>query len=103
MPVASTRASEIGKSMPSRPRRTPASAERKKGWPENSTVGIAMAPEIRWKMSRVASEAPDHTATDSSITFIIAKNATPRRISRSRPMRSFSVPDSATRSRGSAS
>ena len=66
-------ASEIGTSMPSRPRRRLAQAERKNGCPAKITVGMAMAAEIQWNMSRVASSAPDQTATDSSITFIIEK------------------------------
>ncbi|EKD61047.1 MAG: hypothetical protein ACD_54C00424G0004 [uncultured bacterium] len=88
---ASTSASEIGKSIPNRPTRKPAQADLKNGCPEKITVGIAIAAEIQWNMSRVAPSAPDHTATDNSITFIIEKNATPSRISRSRPCLSVSV------------
>ena len=36
-----------------------------------------MGAEIQWNRSRVASVAPDQTATDSSITFIAANAATP--------------------------
>ena len=72
---------------------TPAQALRKKGWPEKATVGTAMIAEIRWNRSRVASVAPDQTATDSSMMFIMLNPATPSRISRSRPCRSVSVID----------
>ena len=103
MPDARISASEIGTSIPNRPARKDAHADRKNGWPEKATVGRAMTAEIRWNMSRVAAVAPDQTATDSSMMFIIAKNAMPRRINRSRDWRSFSVPDRATISSGSAS
>ena len=63
--------------MPSLPRRREAQADLKKGCPTKITVGSAMAPEIQWKRSRVAASAPDQTATERSITFIIEKKATP--------------------------
>ena len=56
-------------------------------------VGRAISAEIQWNRSRVASAAPDHTATDNSMMFIIAKPATPRRISNSRPAFSVAVVD----------
>jgi len=96
-------ASEIGTSIPSRPTRSRAQAARKNGWPAKATVGSAIIADSRWNMSRVTSAAPDQTATDSSMMFIIAKNATASRISRSRPVWSASVADSATMSSGSAS
>ena len=77
--------------MPSRPTRRLAQADLKKGWPAKITVGSAMAAEIQWNRSRVASPAPDQTATDSSMTFIMLNPATPSRISRSRPCLSVSV------------
>ena len=74
--AASRIASVIGTSMFSRPPRSAAQALRKKGWPEKAMAGSAIAAEIQWNMSRVASAAPDQTATDSSMTFIAAKPAT---------------------------
>ncbi len=50
-----------------------------------------MAALIQCIMSRVTPSAPDQTATDRSMTFIIAKNATASRIKRSRPARSAAV------------
>ena len=52
-----------------------------------------MTADIRWNMSRVGPSAPDQTATDKSMMFIMAKPATPSRISNSRPWRSVSVMD----------
>ena len=87
-------ASEIGTSMLTRPCFSPPQAEAKKGWPTKTTVGSAMAAEIQWNMSRVAASAPDQTAIDKSMMFIIAKPATPIRIKRSRPRLSVSVAES---------
>jgi hypothetical protein len=64
---------------------------------------MAMAAEIQWNRSRVASFRPDQTATDRSMTFIIEKPATPSRISSSRPCRSVSVADSRPASSSCAS
>ena len=50
-----------------------------------------MQAEIRWNKSRVASVAPDHTATDNNITFIIAKPATAIRVNNVRPITSRST------------
>jgi len=50
---------------------------------------ISAVRNSRWNMSRVASDAPDQTATDNSITFIIAKPATPTRSKRSCDTGSF--------------
>ena len=72
----------------------------KKGCPQKATVGSAMAPLIQWNRSRVAASAPDQTATDRIMMFIIAKPDTPIRISRSRPTRSAVV---AARAPGSSS
>ena len=72
MPEASRIASEIGTSMFSR---RPDSAPQpllKKGCAEKATVGSAIAAEIQWNRSRVASVAPDQTATESSITLAAA-------------------------------
>ena len=79
--------------MPSRRAFSEAQAERKKGCPAKTSVGSVIAAEIQWNRSRVASSAPDQTAKDSSMTFIIANPATPSRISRSRPARSVAVVD----------
>ncbi len=79
--------------MPSRRALSDVQAETKKGWPAKASVGSAMAAEIQWKRSRVAASAPDQTATDRSMMFIIAKPATPSRIRRSRPRLSVSVTD----------
>ena len=87
-PTASRIASEIGTSMLSRrdPQRATRRAEERLARRRHRRQAIAA--EIQWNRSRVASSAPDQTATDSSITFIIAKTATASRISRSRPCRS---------------
>ncbi len=87
----------------SRAARSAPQALRKNGCAENAMVGSAIAALIQWNMSRVASAAPDQTATDSSITFIIAKPATPSRISSSRPVRSTCVPASVAASSSCAS
>ena len=75
----------------------------KKGCAAKPIAGSAMAAEIQWNMSRVASEAPDQTDTDNSITFMDAKPATASRISRSRPALSFWVALSAVASSSCAS
>ena len=62
-----------------------------------------MAAETQCSRSRVVSLAPDQTATDSSMTFIAAKPATPMRASRSRPSASVRVASSAALSSGRAS
>ena len=79
--------------MPSRRAFSEAQAERKKGCPAKTSVGSVIAAEIQWNRSRVASSAPDQTAKDRIMTFIIAKAATPSRISNSRPARSVAVVD----------
>ncbi len=68
-----------------------AHALRKNGCPEKAMVGRAIAAEIQWNISRVASAAPDQTDTDKSMTFMLAKPATASRISNSRPARSLAV------------
>ena len=80
IPVASRIASEIGTSMLSRLAPSAARALAKNGCAAKATVGKAIRAEIRWKKSRVTSAAPDQTATESSIRFIIAKPDTPSRI-----------------------
>ena len=96
-------ASEIGTSIPSRPTRSDAHALRKNGCPAKATVGSAIIADIQWNKVRVASSAPDQTATDSSMTFIIAKPDTPSRSSRSRPCASLSPDDRASLSSSCAS
>ena len=84
-------ASEIGTSMFSRFTRSALHALVKNGWAENATIGSAIPALTQWNRSRVASDAPDQTATDRSITFIMPKNATPSRIRSSRERLSVSV------------
>ena len=83
--MARISASEIGTSIPSRPTRSADQADLKNGWPQKITVGMAIRAEIQWNISRVAASAPDQTATDRSMMFIMAKKATPNRIKSSRP------------------
>ncbi len=63
-----------------------AQALAKKGCAANSAAGSAMEAEIQCRKVRVSPTAPDHTATDRSITFIAAKPAIPSRSSSARPV-----------------
>ncbi len=91
MPAASRIASEIGTSMLSRPTRSASQACLKKGCAENAMIGSEIAAETQWNRSRVASAAPDHTAMDRIITFIMPNPATPSRISMLRELFSVAV------------
>ena len=72
-------------------RRTRSADQRaKNGRRRRRSAGSAITAESQCIRSRVTPSAPDQTATDSSITFIEAKPATPSRTSRSRPSASIS-------------
>ena len=79
----------MGTSMFTRPARKAPHAEAKKGTAENARAGSAIAAETQWNITRVTSPAPDQTATEIAITFIIAKPATAARARRRRPASSL--------------
>ena len=91
---------------PSRAAAPAASAQAlaKKGWPGRRPPSAG-----RWRRRSSGTgrawhaSAPDQTATDRSMTFIIAKPDTPSRINRSRPARSVSVAATASGSSSCAS
>ena len=102
--AASRIAIEIGTSMSRRRPRRPSEgrAEERPGGEGDGGQGDRGRDPVH-QVAGACRSAPDQTATDSSMTFIEAKPATPMRASRSRPSASVRVASSAALSSGRAS